>query len=218
MTDHSGRLREILSLSPVIPVLTFADAAQAVAVGGALIEGGLAVLEVTLRTEAGVDCVAALAKAFPNATIGAGTVLDTIRARAAKAAGAKFLVSPGVTERLLRDAEGFSLPWLFGAAGAADIMRLREYGHRVLKFFPAETAGGVAAMRAFAPVFADVAFCPTGGIDRALAPNYLELANVVAVGGSWVAPADAVASGDLARIAALAREAAALPRTGVAAR
>lgn len=208
--SHVEKLRALLAHAPVIPVLTFESPQQAVEIGGALIAGGLTTLEVTLRTPVGIEAIAALAKAFPAAVVGAGTVLDTTQARAAKAAGAKFLVSPGATERLLRDGEGFSIPWLYGAASASDVMRLRDHGHRVLKFFPAETSGGAAALKAFAPVFPDVLFCPTGGIDLAKAKTYLALPNVGAVGGSWVAPADAVAGHDTGRITALAKEAAEL--------
>jgi 2-dehydro-3-deoxyphosphogluconate aldolase / (4S)-4-hydroxy-2-oxoglutarate aldolase len=210
--SHTEALRALLARAPVIPVLTFADAEEAVAIGGALISGGLVTLEVTLRTPAGIAAIAALAQAYPQAQIGAGTVLDIRQAEAAQAAGARFLVSPGASERLLRDAEGFAVPWLYGSANASDIMRLRDHGHAVLKFFPAEVAGGVPALKAFAPVFGDVLFCPTGGIDLAKAPGYLALPNVGAVGGSWVVPADAVKARDLSRITALAREAAALRR------
>lgn len=210
MSEHNQHLRDLFARGPVIPVLTFETPEQAVDVGGALIAGGIDVLEVTLRTPRALESIAALAARFPDAHVGAGTVLGMDQARAARDAGARFLVSPGSTEVMLQQAEGFWLPWLFAAATASEVMRLREYGRKVLKFFPAEQAGGVAMLKAWAPVLQDVLFCPTGGIDAAKAAAYLALPNVGAVGGSWIVPGDAVAKRDFARITELARAAAAL--------
>ena len=210
MTDLNQALRDLLGRAPVIPVLTFETPDEAVAVGGALIEGGLDVLEVTLRTPRALEAIAALAKSYPDAFVGAGTVLSIEQAETARVAGARFLVSPGSTEALLRDAQNFPLPWLFAAATATEAMRLRDHDRRVQKFFPAEQAGGVAVLKAWAPVLQDITFCPTGGIDAAKAPAYLALPNVGAVGGSWIVPHDAVKSRDLARITELARAAAEL--------
>jgi 2-dehydro-3-deoxyphosphogluconate aldolase/(4S)-4-hydroxy-2-oxoglutarate aldolase len=210
MTDHNKALRALLGRAPVIPVLTFETPEEAIDVSGALVAGGLDVLEVTLRTPRALEIIDALAKAFPDAWVGAGTVLRIAQAEAAHRAGARFLVSPGSTDALLRDGVNFPLPWLHAAVTASEVMRLRELGRRVLKFFPAEQAGGVAVLKAWAPVLQDVTFCPTGGIDAVKAPAYLALPNVGAVGGSWVVPADAVAKRDLARITELARAAAAL--------
>ena len=210
MTDPNLALLALLRRAPVIPVLTFDNPAEAVAIGGALIAGGLDVLEVTLRTERAMEIIKALAEAFPEAQVGAGTVLDIAQAETAERAGARFLVSPGSSDRLLREAAGYPLPWLLAAATTSEVMRLREHGRKVLKFFPAEPAGGVAVLKAWAPVLQDVVFCPTGGVDAAKAPAYLALPNVGAVGGSWVVPADARAAYDLPRITQLARAAAAL--------
>jgi len=210
MTDHNQTLLDLFARAPVIPVLTFKSPDEALAVGGALIEGGLNVLEVTLRTPRAVEIIEVLARHFPAARIGAGTVLTLDQAKAAQDAGAGFLVSPGSTEILLRQGADFPLPWLHAAVTVSEVMRLREYGRRVLKFFPAEPAGGIPVLKAWAPVLPDVVFCPTGGIDAAKAPAYLALPNVGAVGGSWVVPEDAVASRDLSRITELARAAAAL--------
>lgn len=210
MTDHNTSLLALLGRAPVIPVLTFESPEEAVDVSGALIAGGLDALEVTLRTPRALEIIEALAKAFPDAPVGAGTVLTIGQAEAAHRAGARFLVSPGSTDALLRDGANFRLPWLHAAVTVSEVMRLREHGRRVLKFFPAEQSGGVGVLKAWAPVLQDIIFCPTGGIDAAKAPAYLALPNVGAVGGSWVVPADAVAKRDLARITELARDAAAL--------
>ncbi|MDX6806199.1 bifunctional 4-hydroxy-2-oxoglutarate aldolase/2-dehydro-3-deoxy-phosphogluconate aldolase [Terrihabitans rhizophilus] len=210
MIDHNQSLRDLLARAPVIPVLTFETPEEAIAISGALIDGGLDVLEVTLRTPRALEVIAALASEFPDAWVGAGTVLAIEQARAAQEAGARFLVSPGSTETLLREGADFPLPWLHAAVTASEVMRLREHGRRVLKFFPAEQAGGAAVLKAWAPVLQDVMFCPTGGVDAAKAPAYLALPNVGAVGGSWIVPADAVKARDLARITDLARAAKAL--------
>ena len=203
-------LDALIGRRPVVPVLTLDDPKRAVALARALAEGGLDVLEVTLRTERALEAIRAIAAEVPVADVGAGTVLEPWQMEAAAGAGARFLVSPGATSRLLDAAETSPVPWLPAAASASEVMRLRERGYRLLKFFPAEPLGGTAALKALAPVLSDMRFCPTGGIDAGKAPDYLALPNVVAVGGSWVAPADALAGGDFGRITELARAAAAL--------
>jgi 2-dehydro-3-deoxyphosphogluconate aldolase/(4S)-4-hydroxy-2-oxoglutarate aldolase len=202
-------LETILRTGPVVPVLVIEDAGDAAPLGRALVRGGLRVLEVTLRTPAALDAIRALAD-VEGAIVGAGTVLTPAQLDEAVAAGARFAVSPGWTERLREAAVLKGAPYLPGTATASEVLRARECGARCLKFFPAESAGGVGALRAYASVFPDVLFCPTGGITEASAPSYLSLPNVACVGGSWVTPADALRSRDWPRIEALARRATAL--------
>ncbi len=207
--EQSRRTAEICRLAPVVPVLVIADIAHALPLARALVAGGLPALEVTLRSPAALDAIRAMA-AVPGAVVGAGTLLTPDDVRAAKAAGAKFGVSPGVTERLLAACEAEGLPLLPGAATATEVMRLLERGYVVQKFFPAEAAGGVAALKSLGGPIPQVSFCPTGGITVENAPSYLALANTLCVGGSWVAPAAMLKAGDWAGIEALARAAAAL--------
>ena len=205
-------LLEICRLAPVIPVLTLEDAAPAPRLARALAAGGLGVLEITLRTPAALDAIKAVAEAVPEVVVGAGTLLTPGDLRAAKDAGARFGVSPGLSEALLAAAEDAGLPLLPGVATPSEAMRALEHGLEALKFFPAEQSGGAAALRAWAGPLPRLHFCPTGGITPETAPAYLALPNVACVGGSWVAPPDAVAAGDWDRIEALARQAAALSR------
>jgi 2-dehydro-3-deoxyphosphogluconate aldolase/(4S)-4-hydroxy-2-oxoglutarate aldolase len=176
----------------------------------ALAEGGLGVLEITLRTPVALAAIREIANGLPEVLVGAGTVRSPEQAQDALAAGARFLVSPGITPRLLSAAENWPVPFLPGAATASEAMALGDMGYCVVKFFPAEPAGGVAALKALAAPLQNLVFCPTGGIDLAKARVYLAQSNVVCVGGSWVAPANAVATRDWAAISALACEAAAL--------
>ena len=197
----------IIDGAVVIPVLTFADEATAVAVSRALVAGGLKVLEVTLRTEAGLAAIRAIADAVPEAVVGAGTVLTPPQVEAARAAGARFGVSPGTTPRLLDAVESAGLPFLPGAGSPSEAMALLERGYTRQKLFPAEPLGGIALLSSLADPLPQVRFCPTGGIDAGKAPAYLALPNVACVGGSWVAPGEAVRAGDHARIESLARAA-----------
>lgn len=197
---------EVMRTAPVIPVIVIDREADAVPLAQALVTGGLRVLEVTLRTASGLAAIRAMT-AVPNAIVGAGTVLDAEQFDQAVAAGARFVVSPGYADDLLAAAKRTGVPWLPGVATATEIMRARGAGLRHLKFFPAESSGGVAALKSFASVFQDVLFCPTGGISPSNAAQYLSTANVACVGGSWVTPADAIASGDWARIERLAAQA-----------
>jgi 2-dehydro-3-deoxyphosphogluconate aldolase/(4S)-4-hydroxy-2-oxoglutarate aldolase len=209
--DASKATEAVCRLAPVIPVLVIHDAAHARPLAEALVAGGLPALEVTLRTPAALDAIAAMAQ-VPGGTVGAGTLLTPEDVKAARAAGARFGVSPGSTPTLLAAAEAENLPMLPGAATATEAMALLERGYSVQKFFPAEAAGGARALGSLAAPLPQIAFCPTGGISLANAPDYLALPNTLCVGGSWVAPKEALASGDWAAIEALAREAAALPR------
>ncbi|MGP1358890.1 bifunctional 4-hydroxy-2-oxoglutarate aldolase/2-dehydro-3-deoxy-phosphogluconate aldolase [Roseicyclus sp.] len=207
--DQSRSAREIASLAPIIPVLVVEDAGHARPLAEALVAGGLPALEVTLRTPAALEAIAAMAE-VPGGVVGAGTLLTPADVRAARAAGARFGVSPGATEALLAACAEEGLPLLPGAATATEAMRLLEAGYDMLKFFPAGPAGGVAYLAALAGPLPQVAFCPTGGVSPGNARDYLALPNVICAGGSWVAPADLRARGDWAGIEALAREAAAL--------
>jgi 2-dehydro-3-deoxyphosphogluconate aldolase/(4S)-4-hydroxy-2-oxoglutarate aldolase len=206
----NDQLEPLLKLAPVVPVLVIDDVQSAVALGKALVAGGLPLLEVTLRTPAALDVIEALSSEVEGAVVGAGTVLNATQLDAAASRGARFAVSPGVTETLLDAAEDSPVPLLPGTANASDVMCLLERGYRFMKFFPAEPAGGIDYLQALASPLSRASFCPTGGIGLDNARYYLALPNVICVGGSWVAPRDAVKAGDWGRIEALAREAAAI--------
>ncbi|WP_425569691.1 bifunctional 4-hydroxy-2-oxoglutarate aldolase/2-dehydro-3-deoxy-phosphogluconate aldolase [Sphingomonas daechungensis] len=194
---------EIMRLSPVIPVLIIHDPAQARPVGEALVRGGLRVLEVTLRTPAALDVIREL-RGIDGAVVGAGTVLTEKQLDDALSAGAEFAVSPGMTAPLATAAITRGIPYLPGIATAGEIMRGFELGLRHFKFFPAEAAGGRAALKALSAPFGDARFCPTGGVTEETAPQWLALEQVLCVGGSWLGPS---ASTDLASIEAAARRA-----------
>lgn len=203
-------VEDVCRLAPVIPVLIVEDVATAAPLAKALCAGGLRALEVTLRTPAALDVIRAMVAAAPEAVVGAGTLMTPDDVKAAKAAGARFGVSPGCTDRVLDAAEAEGLPMLPGVATPGEAMRAAERGLSILKFFPAEANGGAKALGAWASPLAKLRFCPTGGVSLENARDYLRLPNVLCVGGSWVAPKDAVAQGDWARIEVLAAEAAAL--------
>ncbi|HYE28418.1 MAG TPA: bifunctional 4-hydroxy-2-oxoglutarate aldolase/2-dehydro-3-deoxy-phosphogluconate aldolase [Allosphingosinicella sp.] len=177
----------ILTAAPVIPVLVIERLADALPVARALVEGGLPVLEVTLRTPAALDAIRAM-KSVEGAIVGAGTVLNPAQYEAAVEAGAEFAVSPGLTDRIAAAVGGGPVPLLPGVASAAEIMRALDHGFTRLKFFPAEAAGGLPALKAFSAVFRGVKFCPTGGITPAKAPEWLAVESVACVGGSWLVP------------------------------
>lgn len=209
--EQSRHAADLCALAPVVPVLVIDDAGTAADLARALVAGGLPALEVTLRTPAALDAIRAMAE-VPGGIVGAGTLLTPADVKAAKAAGARFGVSPGATDRLLDACAEEGLPLLPGAATASEVMALLERGYTVQKFFPAEAIGGAKALGSLASPLPQVRFCPTGGIGLATAPQYLSLANVMCVGGSWVAPKDRVAAGDWPAIEALAREASRLQR------
>ncbi len=210
--DASQSNEALCRLAPVIPVLVIDDASKARALAEALVAGGLPVLEVTLRTPAALDAIREMAQ-VEGGIVGAGTLLTPEDVAAAKAAGAKFGVSPGATDILLDACEAADLPLLPGIATSTEAMRLLERGYTVQKFFPAEANGGVPALKSIGGPIPQVRFCPTGGVSPSNAPDYLALSNTLCVGGSWVAPKDLVAAGDWAGITELARAAAALPRS-----
>ena len=207
----SARAWEICNLAPIIPVLVVDDVAHARPLAEALIAGGLPVLEVTLRTPAALDVIAAMAE-VEGGVVGAGTLVTPDDVVAAKAVGAQFGVSPGSTDALIAACEAEELPLLPGAATATEAMALYERGYDMLKFFPAEASGGAAMLKAIGAPLPQISFCPTGGVSPENAESYLSLPNVICAGGSWVAPKDLVEAGDWSAIKALARAAASLPR------
>jgi 2-dehydro-3-deoxyphosphogluconate aldolase/(4S)-4-hydroxy-2-oxoglutarate aldolase len=206
------QIADILKLAPVMPVVTVDDPASAVGLARALAAGGLRAIEVTLRTPQALAAIRAIAAEVPDCIPGVGTALTPRQLDEAAEAGARFAVSPGATPALLAAGAASPLPYLPAVATASELMAAMEHGFSVFKFFPAATSGGAAALKAFAGPFPEARFCPTGGIDAAGAPAYLALGHVLCVGGSWVAPAEAVKAGDFAKIEALARAAAGMAR------
>ena len=201
---------ELAACGPVIPVIVIDRVEDAVPLARALVAGGVRVLEVTLRTPAALDCIRAMVAAVPEAIVGAGTVRSIADAQAAKDAGCQFAVSPGYTSEIGRACLDIGLPLLPGVSTASEVMMANADGYRFLKLFPATAVGGINLLKAFASPFHDVVFCPTGGITLDTAPQFLALPNVKVCGGSWLTPADAVKTGDWARITRLAAEAQAL--------
>lgn len=210
MSAIEPAIEPVLEAAAVIPVVVLDDARPAVALARALVAGGLPAIEVTLRTRAALDAVRAMVAEVEGAIVGVGTVRTPQDFAAAEQAGARFAVSPGATPALVAAARASALPWLPGAATASEAMRLAEHGFHAQKFFPAEAAGGVAALRALHGPLPELRFCATGGIGPDNAPAYLALPNVRCVGGSWPTPPALVAAGDWAAIEALARAAACL--------
>lgn len=200
----------ILSRAPVLPVLAIERLDDAVPLARALVDAGLPVLEVTLRTPMALAAIARIVEQVPEAVVGAGTVLDAAQLAAVVDTGAAFAIAPGATLRLYEAADGCRIPLIPAIATASELMIGLEHGHRRFKFFPAVASGGIGALNAFAGPFAEVRFCPTGGIDAASAPDFLKLPNVITVGGSWMVPSTALANRDWATIGALAAAAARL--------
>ena len=198
---------QVMQDAPVIPVIVLTDVAHAVSLARALVAGGIRMLEVTLRTPQALACIEAIAKEVPEAIVGAGTVRSAADAKAAAKAGALFAVSPGYTSAVGIACRDLDLPLLPGVATGSEIMMAQEDGFTELKFFPAMQAGGSALLKAWSGPFFDIKFCPTGGLTLSNAPEFLSLPNVQCVGGSWLTPADAMASGDWALITGLAKQA-----------
>ncbi len=205
-------IREIVGLAPVIPVLTINDLEHAVPLARALAAGGLKVLEITMRTPVALAAIEAMRKAVPDAVVGVGTLTRAVDFAAADRAGAQFGVTPGLTPELASAARGARFPLLPGVMTPTELIAARNAGFSVLKLFPAEQAGGLGMLKALGAPFPDVLFCPTGGISRDTAPEFLALPNVVCVGGSWVAPQAMLQAGDWAGVEALARDAASLKK------
>ena len=201
---------ELAGHGPVIPVIVLHRVADAVPMARALFEGGVRVLEVTLRTPHALACIEAIAREVPEAIVGAGTIRSAADAVAAKNAGSRFGVSPGYTTAVGAACRAAGLPLLPGVATASEVMAAMADGLQFLKFFPATAAGGIPLLKALAGPFPDISFCPTGGLTPETAPQFLALPNVKVCGGSWLTPQDAMDRGDWAHITALARAAAAL--------
>lgn len=205
-------MRTELEKVPVVPVVVIDDADKAVPVAQALVAGGLPIIEVTMRTAAAPDAIAAIAEHVPQAIIGAGTVLSAEQARSIVAAGAKFIVSPGLHDAVVAAANDLNVPIIPGVATATELQQAWNMGLRILKFFPAGQAGGLPMIKALASVFRDVVFMPTGGVSPSNLKDYLASPAVLACGGSWLTPSDAIADGDYDRIKTLASEALAIAR------
>ncbi|MCF6322407.1 MAG: bifunctional 4-hydroxy-2-oxoglutarate aldolase/2-dehydro-3-deoxy-phosphogluconate aldolase [Rhizobiaceae bacterium] len=208
--DKDDVIQKIMTVAPVIPVVSVDDVASAVKLARALVAGGLPCIEVTLRTLAAVDAIGAIGEQVEGALVGAGTVLRGAQIDAVVGAGAKFMVSPGFAPELLAAARDCPLPLLPGISSASEAMQLGELGYSYLKFFPAGPAGGPDYLKSIGAPLPQFKFCPTGGVNANNAGDYLKLANVLCVGGSWVAPASLVEAEDWQAISALAGEAAKL--------
>jgi len=198
---------DILHAGPVIPVMVIHELERAVPLARALLDGGVRVLEITLRSKAAIAAIERIGREVPDALVGAGTVTSPDDLAAVTEAGAVFAISPGLTPTLLEAARKGPIPLIPGIATASELMRGMEMGYRAFKFFPAEAAGGVRLLKSIGGPFPHISFCPTGGVSPANYRDYLALKNVACVGGSWLAPSDAVAAGDWQRITALARQA-----------
>ena len=205
-------LLKVMEGQPVIPVLKIDRAEDAVPLARALAKGGLPAIEITMRTPAALDAIRLAAAEVPEAIVGAGTILDAEHFAQAAEAGSKFIVSPGLTPQLIEAAAASDVPLLPGVITPSEVMAARQAGYSLLKFFPAEQAGGADFLKALSSPLAGIRFCPTGGVSAKNAPDYLALPNVVCVGGSWIAPDALVKAGKWDEIEALAREAAALKR------
>ena len=203
---------DVMRDAPVIPVIVLHDVKDAVPLARALVAGGIRMLEVTLRTREALECIEAIAKEVPDAVAGAGTIRSAADAQASALAGARFGVSPGYTRSVGKACHDLGLPLLPGVATGSEIMLAQEDGYTELKFFPAVQAGGINMLKAWQGPFGEVKFCPTGGVHAGNALDFLSLANVACVGGSWIVPTEAIAAKDWGRIEALAREASQLAR------
>lgn len=203
--SRACRVDDLLARAPVLPVLVIERLDDAVPLARTLVEAGLPVLEVTLRSEAALAAIRGIVDEVPGACVGAGTVLRASDLAAVEATGAAFAIAPGATDALYAAAQAATIPLLPGIASASELMRGLEQGYRRFKFFPAEACGGIVALRAFAGPFPHAKFCPTGGIDADSAPRYLALDTVLTVGGSWMVPKAALDAQDWIRIGALAR-------------
>lgn len=203
-------IKEVMTTSPVMPVMVINKLENAVPLAKALVDGGLKVLEITLRTPVALDAIRAIKAEVPGAIVGAGTIINIDTLNNAIDAGAEFIVSPGVTDSLIDAAMASGVPILPGVITPSEVMRLLEKGITAMKFFPAEAAGGIPMLKSIGGPLPQVTFCPTGGVNPKNAPEYLALSNVACVGGSWMAPADLVDAGNWAEITRRAAEAAAL--------
>ena len=199
-------MKALFPMQSLIPVVVIEEVAHAVPLAEALLAGGITSIEITLRTQAGLPAMEAIAKNVPAMLVGSGTVLDATQMRNAHDAGARFHVSPGFTESLAAFAKEQKMDWLPGVANASQVMQAGEYGYNYLKHFPAGICGGPSMLKQLASVFSEVRFCPTGGVNLENLMDYASQSNVFAIGGSWLAPKDKMQAGDWAAIRALARQ------------
>lgn len=206
-TNWSLQPQDVFARGPIVPVMVINDIEHAVPLARALVAGGISVLEVTLRTPCSLAAISRIAKEVPEAIVGAGTILSEAQLQQAVDAGAQFAITPGATPELLKAAKAGTVPLIPGVASISEVMAGMALGYTHFKFFPAEASGGVNALKAFAGPLADIHFCPTGGISPANYLDYLALKNVDCIGGSWIAPTDAMDAGDWQRITQLCREA-----------
>ena len=210
MSQKTEKLIPVMTGQTVIPVLLIDKAQDAVPLARALAKGGLPAIEITLRTAAALDAIRAVAEEVPEAIVGAGTILNASHYEQAVRAGSQFIVSPGVTDAIMDAADQSTIPLLPGCATASEVMSLRERGYTHVKFFPAEQAGGAPYLKALSSPLAGTFFCPTGGISLSNAMSYLQLPNVLCIGGSWIAPKELVNDGKWDEITTLAAAASAL--------
>lgn len=207
---HRQQVQALLAACPLVPVIAINKPEDALPLGKALVAGGINILEITLRTPYGLDAIRELRAELPDVWVGAGTVTTVEQYKQVEEAGAQFVITPGLTEALLDYAINAKAPLLPGVSTLSEMMMGYQRGFRHFKFFPAEASGGKAALKAFSGPFPDVVFCPTGGIGKDTARDYLALSNVAAVGGSWLTPKDAIEAGDWERVTEIARESLAL--------
>lgn len=205
-------IQQVMNTSPVMPVMVINQIEQAVPLARALVDGGLKVLEITLRTPVALECIRRIKGEVPDAIVGAGTIINTQTLHQAIDAGSQFIVSPGITASLLDASMTCGVPVLPGVITPSEVMRLLEKGITAMKFFPAEAAGGIPMLKSIGGPLPQVTFCPTGGVNPSNAPEYLALSNVACVGGSWMAPADLVDAGNWGEITRRAAEASALKK------
>ncbi len=199
--------REVLSVSPIVPVITIENADDAIPLAKALSEGGVNIMEITLRTDAGLESIKRIAQEMPDMIVGAGTVVNTTQFDEVYKAGAKFIISPGFTTKLLEHASKNSIPLIPGVATASEIMTAMEYGLDTFKLFPANIVGGVGALKSFSGPFKDIRFCPTGGVNLENLNEFLGLENVLCVGGTWFVPKDDISNHNFEKITQLCKEA-----------
>ncbi|PJG82190.1 bifunctional 4-hydroxy-2-oxoglutarate aldolase/2-dehydro-3-deoxy-phosphogluconate aldolase [Caviibacterium pharyngocola] len=198
---------DVLTAAPIVPVIAIKKLEDALPLAKALLDAGVRILEVTLRTDCALEAIKLLRKELPDALVGAGTVTNVEQFRQAVDAGSQFIITPGLTEALLKESLNHDLPFIPGIATPSELMLAKQYGLSYLKFFPAEINGGIKALQAFSGPFPDIKFCPTGGISEKNYQDYLALKNVLCVGGTWFVPTSAIEQGDFAQITALAKSA-----------
>jgi 2-dehydro-3-deoxyphosphogluconate aldolase / (4S)-4-hydroxy-2-oxoglutarate aldolase len=201
------KVEDIMKISPLVPVIALDDVQDALPLAEALLEGGIGIMEITLRTKAGLESIQKIAKEMPEMAVGAGTIINALGFAQAKEYGAQFVFSPGISKELLEASHTYKLPFIPGVATASDVMMALNAGFEYCKLFPATAVGGVETLKAFSGPFASMKFCPTGGINLQNINDFLSLSNVVCAGGSWIVPKASINTGDFAQITKLCKEA-----------